>query len=110
MLSKKDLIAINQEFHTGKIANENRLVFAIDHAKRSKDWLKATAYLARAIILDHIFEDGNERTAAAVIATCIEMQNLNFDKNKLDNLVLKIAKKNIQSIETIMRLIKDAFF
>ena len=108
MLSKKDLISLNKEFHNGKIANENSLDFVLDQAKRNKDWLKSIAYFARAIILDHLFEDGNKRTAAAVIATCIDMQNLDFDKKKVDDAVLQIAKKNIQSIEEITRLIKDA--
>ena len=107
MLSRKDLIQINQEFHTGKVANLSSLEYALDQAQRSRDWLKAAAVLARAMLIDHVFEDGNKRTAAAVITLYIDVQNCSFDQQKVDDLVIQIAKKNIQDIRRITRLIKN---
>lgn len=108
MLSKKDLIALNKEFHIGRIANEGSLEFALDQAKRTKDWLKATAYLVRAIVVDHIFEDGNKRTAAGVMATCINLQHLDFDKERVDQVILNIAKKSPKNLGPMMRMMKNA--
>lgn len=108
MLSRKDIIAINQEFHTGKIANAGSLDYAVDQAKRSRDWLKAASLLIRSIIRDHVFEDGNKRTAAAVICAYVEMQNLNYNKERVDTAVLTIAKKNMDDIRKIGWLIKNA--
>lgn len=107
MLSVKDLVSINQEFHRGEIINQGSLSFALDQAKRTKDWLKASAYLARAVLLDHVFADGNKRTAAAVIITFIDMQNLNFNKEKVNQAVVEIVKKNVKDIKKITRLIKN---
>ncbi len=107
MLSKKDLISINLLFHNGKIVQGSSLDFALDQAKNTKDWLKATAYLTRAIILDHPFEDGNKRTAATIITTYIELQNLNFEPKQVDEIVVRIAKKNMKDLRKIMRLIKN---
>ena len=64
MLSKKDVIEINREFHSGKIVNEGSLDYAIETTKRSKNWLRSAAYLVRAVLIDHAFEDGNRKKRA----------------------------------------------
>ncbi|MBI2666662.1 Fic family protein [Candidatus Woesearchaeota archaeon] len=109
MLSKKDLITFNKEFHEGKIVNESSLDFALDQAKRSKDWLKAMAYLVRAVAVDHVFEDGNKRTSALIILAISEMQGMEMDKRKVDEIVVTLAKKSMKDITKIERLIKNAF-
>ena len=108
MLSKKDLIEANKMFHTGKIANEGSLDFAVTQVQRSKNWLKTAAILSHAIITDHVFEDGNKRTAAGVIAAIMELNGLTPDLDKLDKVVLHISRKNIHSIPKIARLISHA--
>ncbi|MBI2668316.1 Fic family protein [Candidatus Woesearchaeota archaeon] len=107
MLSRKDLVTLNLEFHTGKLANPGSLEFALDQAQRSRDWLKSTAYLVRAIVSDHVFEDGNKRTAAAIIATSIDLRNLSYNKEKIDRTVLKISAKSIKDTRKLSRLIKN---
>ncbi len=108
MLTRKEIIALNQEFHEGKVINAGSLDLALDQARKTRDWLKAAAFISRAIVVDHIFEDGNKRTGAAVIATYIDMQNLNFNQERVDKAVLEMAKKSINDIHKLMRLIKHA--
>ncbi len=106
MLSKKDLILLNKEFHTGTVTNAGSLDFAIEQARKARDWLRAITYLVRAVALDHVFEDGNKRTAAGIIMTCMDIKNIDFDKKKVDEVVITLAKKNIRDLQKIERLIK----
>ncbi len=101
MLSKKDVIEINKTFHTGKLVNESSLDFALVQISRSKNWLKTAAVLARAILIDHVFEDANKRTAAGVIMTIMRMNDLSFSSQKIDAIVVNITKNNITSIREI---------
>ena len=105
MLSKKDIIGVNQKFHTGKLSNESSLNFAIAQVHRSQNWLKTTAILSRAILIDHVFEDGNKRTAAGVIAGIMEMNSIPYSPIKIDKAVIMIAKENIVSIAKIEKVI-----
>jgi prophage maintenance system killer protein len=107
MLSKKDIIRINQEFHTGKLANESSLDYALDNARKTKDWIKAAAYLVRAILIDHAFEDGNKRTAAAVLVAYFDINNVYYEEYKVGKAVLQIMKKNIIDIRKIARSIQN---
>ncbi len=108
LLSKKSIIGINEEFDKGHVVNENSLEYALELARKSENWLKSLAVLVRAILIDHIFEDGNKRTAAAVIVSWLEMENLHGDMDQINRLIVKILKKNITSLNEIMELIKNA--
>jgi prophage maintenance system killer protein len=101
MLSKKDIIEINKAFHTGKLSNESSLDYALAQVTRSKNWLKTAAFLSRAILIDHVFEDGNKRTAAGVIMTIMQMQGLSFSVQKIDALIVAITKNNMTSMRDI---------
>lgn len=105
MLSKKDIIEINKTFHTGKLSNESSLDFAISQIYRSRNWLKTAAILSRAILIDHVFEDGNKRTAAGMITGIMEMNSISFSPEKVDEAVINIAKSNITSIKKIEKVI-----
>lgn len=108
MLSKKDIVEINKDYHTGKIANESSLDFALAQVYRSKNWLKTAVILSRAILVDHVFEDGNKRTAAGIITTIMEMNTITYSPIKIDKAVVAIAKKNITSIRKIEQVILNA--
>ena len=105
MLSKKDIIVINKDHHTGQFSNESSLDFAVSQVQRSKNWVKTAAILSRAILIDHVFEDGNKRTAAGVIAGVMEMNNMKYNPEKIDQIVIQIAKENITSIKQIEKVI-----
>ena len=108
MISKEDVININKVFHKGNIVNNGSLEFAFSHTKDSKDWIKQLAYLVRAILIDHVFEDGNKRTASNLIMTVLENQKLAYDPNRINQIIIKILKDNISSVEKIRRMIKNA--
>lgn len=107
-LTKKDIIALNQEFEDGGIHNESSLDFALDYARKTENWTKALSLLVRAILLDHVFEEGNKRTTALLIKTYCEYEGHKTYDEKIIKLIKKIILKNISSIKSIEELIKDA--
>ena len=107
MINKQDVIEINKQFDKGTMVNEASLDFAFSNLQHTKNWAKQLAYLIRAILIDHAFEEGNKRTAAALIMTILECQKIDYNPKKVDETVLTILKKNIADINKIGRLIKD---
>ena len=79
MLNKKDIIGINMEFDRGVSINNSSLEYAISISKRSNSWIKQLAHLIRAILIDHCFKDGNKRTAAALIATYLDIKGYAYN-------------------------------
>lgn len=108
MLSKKDLIAINEQFSTGSVVNSSSLDFVINQTKRSNNWYKTMCLISRAIIVDHIFEDGNKRTATAVIIAYLDAHDYSYNPDLIAKTVLRIAKYNITDTNKIGRLLKNA--
>ena len=108
MLRKEDIIEINKQFDKGNVVNESSSEFALSQVSFTKNWLKQAAYLTRAVLIDHVFEEGNKRTVAAIIMAYFETHRLAYDIYKVDKAVIEILKKNIIQISTIMRLIKNA--
>ena len=109
LLSKKAIISINEDLgEKGIVINDGSLDYAINLARKSNNWLKSLAILTRALLIDHIFEDGNKRTTAVVILTWLEMHNLHGNKDKINSMLIKMLKENITNIDKIMEMIKDA--
>ena len=108
MLTLRDVVAINQEFHNGRIYNRSSLDFALEYSRRTTNWVKALAMVVRAILLDHVFEDGNKRTAAALILTEAYLQGFDVDKNRVARLIGRTLTKNITNMKEFEELIKDA--
>ena len=108
MLNKKNLISINQQFASGKIANGSSLDFVLSHTLKSKNWHKSLCLLTRNILIDHIFEDGNKRTAMAIIMGYLDMNSQHYNPDKIMKLVLKITKSNLNNLNTIGRMIQNA--
>jgi prophage maintenance system killer protein len=108
VLNKKDIIALNQQFHDGSLINEASLEFALNYAKKTENWTKALAWLTRAIILDHVFEEGNKRTAALLIKTYAEFEGYKTHNDRIVKLIPKIITRKITSIKKIEDMIKDA--
>lgn len=106
MLTKKDIIFINQQFSSGKMSNESSLEFTLPQTYRSPHWFKTMSLLVRSIIIDQVFEDGNKRTAAAIIMTYLDTHQYNPDK--IAQLVLQISKKNIKNVTKIGIMINHA--
>jgi prophage maintenance system killer protein len=107
-LTKKDLVALNQEFEDGSLNNESSLDFALSYARKTENWTKALAFLVRAILLDHVFEEGNKRTAALLIDAYAEYEGHATYNDKVLKLVKEIILKKISSIRKIEGMINDA--
>lgn len=107
-VSIKDIIAINNKFDNGKIINAGSLSFALERANKSGSWLRACAYIVRAILIDHVFEEGNKRTTAGVIVAFFEEHELQYHPEDVARAITKILMKNMTSITQIERVIKNA--
>jgi prophage maintenance system killer protein len=107
-LTKKDILALNQEFENSRFHNEASLDFALSYARKTENWTKALAWLVRAILIDHVFEEGNKRTAALLIKAYAEFQGHTTYNDKVVKLIKQIILKNMTSIPKIEELIKDA--
>ncbi len=110
MFTVEDVIEINKEFDKGNLVNRSSLEFALSSASKTKDWITQLAYIIRSIVIDHTFEEGNKRTAVAVMIAYIKAHKKGYDVYKLDQIVIRVIKKNITDIEKIRRLIKDGIW
>jgi len=107
MLSEKDLIAINNKFSNGNVMNKNSLKYAVSQVKRTNSWIKQAAYLTRAILCDHLFENGNKRSTAVVIIYYLDENGYDYNTDNINKLIIKIIKQNIININKIERLIEN---
>ncbi len=107
MLSKKDIIEINKLFSNGALINESSLDYVVNVMARSRNWLKASAHFTRAILIDHIFEDGNKRTAAAAIMLIMDLNKIPYDPQAVTVFIITVLKKNMVKIKEIERCMKD---
>jgi len=108
MITKQDIIIINKQFDNGKVVNDGSLEFALSSSSMTKDWIKSSAYIIRAILVDHVFEEGNKRTASAFLVSMMEKMKIAYDPFRIDKIIIKIILKNVTSIDKIRRMIKDA--
>ena len=108
MLSENDIIEINKIFDQGKVINRSSLEFAVSSAKKTKDWITQLAYIVRSVVIDHVFEEGNKRTAVAVIMTYAETHKKAYDEYKIDLMIRDLIQKHITDIAKIRRMIKNA--
>lgn len=108
MLTKKDITALNEVYDTGTVINDASLDFALSYAKKTENWVKALAWIMRAILLDHVFEEGNKRTAALLIKTYADFEGHEIYDDILVKSIKEILTKNRKSITTIERMINNA--
>ena len=108
ILNKKDIIALNEIFEDGSTINESSLDFALSFARKTTNWHKSLAILIRAILLDHVFEEGNKRTAAILLKTYVEHKGFSTNDGRVVLFVKKVIEKNISNLRKLEEMIKDA--
>ena len=110
IFTKDDIVKLNKEVenHPYKIINESSLEFALSAAKKSKDWTTQLAYILRAIVVDHMFEEGNKRTGAAVFVGFCKAHKKRYDLYKIEKTVGKMVLGKAKNIEKIREMIIDA--
>lgn len=107
-LTKKDIIALNMEFEDGSLNNESSLDFALDYARNTENWTRGLAWLMKAILQDHVFEEGNKRTAALLLKAYAEYRGHKTYDDRVVKLVKKIIMRNTSSVKKIEEMIQDA--
>jgi len=110
MLTIADVVEINKSFDNGKLVNKSSLDFALSSCRKTKDWITQLAYLVRAITLDHVFEEGNKRTAVAVILAYLKAHKKAYDLHKVDSIIITIIQKQTNDITHIRRLLQNAIW
>ena len=107
ILTKKDIIGLNMEFENGNLNNEASLDFALGYARQTENWTKALALIIRAILVDHVFEEGNKRTAALLMKAYAEYEGFGTYDSRVVRMIKEIILRNITSINRIEEMIKD---
>lgn len=107
-ISKEDIIRIARGFN-GVLRNASSLEFALEKQEENKlGEYKKLAYLLRAILVDHPFSDGKNKTAMFVALAFAEEQKKKVDEDLLKHHILSIASKNITEIRSIEERMKNA--
>lgn len=109
-VTMKDIVVMNQMYDEGIVINEGSLDFALESIKKSQDWLEQISYLVRALLLDHVFKDGNKRTAAKLVTTSLERQGFRFNEEEIVKLMIKLSKSNLKDIKEIKKEIAFAIY
>ena len=107
IVSTKEIIGINQQFAEGIVINSSSLDFAVKEANQTKSWLHACSVLVRAILIDHIFDEGNKSAAASIIISYFEARDLRYKPETVARIIITILMKNITNLLTIERMIKN---
>jgi len=107
-VSKEIILRINKGFG-GSLRNEASLSFALEQQQNNKlGEYKQLAYLIRAILVDHIFTDGNKRTAMFLALAFADEFNKTVNPDLLLHHILSISTKNITQIRAIEERLKNA--
>jgi hypothetical protein len=107
MYNKKDIIRLNQEIgENGDFHNESSLDYALHIVRAKKSWLLELSYIARSLLIDHSFQDGNKRTAYLLCALYFEDHKKEYGDFALIVAMDFIAKKNINDINKIQRVLE----
>lgn len=108
IIGKGELLRINEGFGGG-LRSGSSIDYALDMQDNKKlgDY-KKLAFLFRAIIVDHPFNDGNKRTAMYLALKFAEENKKEVDRNLLLQQIISIAKNNETEIRNIERRLKNA--
>ncbi|MEK6812501.1 MAG: type II toxin-antitoxin system death-on-curing family toxin [Nanoarchaeota archaeon] len=104
-ITKKDVLIINQMFDKGIFHNESSLDFALASIRNRQDWMEQASYVLRALLVDHVFQDGNKRTAANLLMLICERQQMQFNPEEIAAFIIQLARDNIQNIKEIKKRI-----
>ncbi len=105
MINEESLKTINKRFANGVIANKKSLDLALSSPEKA--WMDQVADLVKALVVGHVFEDGNKRTAAVIIAAYYTEFEVGFDTKKIAEMMIKIESKDIRDIDEIKGMMKD---
>ena len=102
MCMKKEIIKINKELG-GKLVRPSSLDFACDKIKAEKNIYRQNAYLLRAIVVDHPFDDMNKSTATIIVTRNFRKHKIKCKEKPFLKGIRNIAKNNITDLNKIER-------
>jgi len=88
------VIEINKNFDSGIVVNPDSLEYALEIGE---NWFDELIFLTRALLIDHSFEEGNKRTAAAIICLYFNIKKVEFSKNEVLRIIIEIILENISN-------------
>ncbi len=107
MITIASLKTMNKEIgEEGRLENASALEFAVDQANklRTDAFYKQLAYIARALLVDHAFVEGNKRTFTYFAAQLLKENKIELDTAqtwKLMDCIYSITIKRINNLEKI---------
>jgi prophage maintenance system killer protein len=107
MITIASLKTMNKEIgEEGRLENASALEFAVDQANRLRAdaFYKQLAYVARALLVDHAFVEGNKRTFTYFAAQLLKENKIELDTIrmwKLMDCIYKITTRRITNLEKI---------
>ncbi len=107
-ISKEGIIRINNGFG-GSLRNEASLDSTLNTQNNKKlGKYKKLAYLFRAILVYHVFSDGNKKTAVFIALAFAEQYNKTTNDQLLMHHTHSIASKNVNRVRNIELRLKNA--
>jgi hypothetical protein len=100
-----DIVKINKKFSNGQIINVTSYEFTKDEVKRRNVRLFKASLYARALLIDHIFEDGNKRTFVNIFMNIYSDYNLNAHALYFNILAIIKKSKNISDIRRRLKYV-----
>lgn len=101
-ITKERVIELNRKYGGSPLLISN-LDFDLDQANHEKSIWKSNAYIVRAMVAGHSFNDGNKSTAIKIITDRFAKERIGCDKNKLVNGLIKLATNKTSDINKIER-------
>ncbi|MBU2520211.1 MAG: type II toxin-antitoxin system death-on-curing family toxin [Nanoarchaeota archaeon] len=106
-ITLEEIRKLNKKYGGDKLKNGD--VDTAMYLSKNKGLYIQIAYILRAILVGHPYTDGNKRTGFTAAVMMLKRNSVKLtaeQKNELAKQIGKIAKKNIDSVGTIARMIE----
>lgn len=97
---RNKIVKINQDLG-GTLVRPNSLDYACDRFKDEKSIFRKNAYLIRALVIDHPFDDFNKSTAVSITLQEFNKHGIKCKENTYLKGMVRIAKNNVSDINKI---------
>ncbi|WP_152425893.1 RHS repeat-associated core domain-containing protein [Paenibacillus shenyangensis] len=106
-ITSDEIISINKVFG-GSIEMNGTVSSLLNGATRFDGFWGKTAYITRGIAGGHLFDNGNKRTALAVIEELIKRNNIStgVSKNKMEDIIYQISTGKIKEVSDIEKALR----
>ncbi len=101
-ISTDEISAINKQFSSGETLTGDVSTVLANAANR-EGFFNKSASIIRDIAGSHLFENGNKRTAQAVVESLMKKNNITSGPNskQLRNIINQVGKGNLKDVDNI---------